>query len=94
MTPNHHIITREIPKWQLIAFMSFQLGESNTYTNEDKIRVYGVREIVKSDMFDHPYCRTGFTEPYYTSLEELLQDYPDINPTVYDFDNKLLPWKD
>lgn len=89
--PNRRIITREVPAWTLDAYQSFMAGESHTYANDEKVRIYGVREIVKSEFFEYPYCRTAPHEKYYLSPEELLIDYPDINPIILDYDNKLQP---
>lgn len=58
----------------------------------EEVRIYGVREIAHSKFFDEPYCLPS-QDRYYTDPEELLKDYPDINPTIYDFDNKLQPWQ-
>ena len=94
MSPNHHIITRILPKWRLLDFLTFQAGQSAVYTNDDKIRVYGVREITKSEFFEHPYCIAAPYEPYYMSPEELIKDHPTIDPTIYDYDNNLQIWKE
>lgn len=92
--PNRNIITRLVPTWTLDAYKEFMAGGSRIYTNEEKTRVFGIREIVKSELSEHPYCRIAPHERYYTSLQELIKDYPDIRTTIYDYDNKLQPWQE
>ena len=63
-------------------------------SDDDKTRIFGLRELVKSDLFEHPYCRPNFYfEDYYLSLQELYNKYPYFkDKPIYDYDNNLHPW--